>query len=126
MECSIDVDSDGERASCGSSYIRKARKEHKCDECRRTITKGEQYEVVTGRWSDRFDRYKTCADCLSIRKMFFSSWTIGSILDDIAYQIVEEWNGDVPEKCIIGLTPKAKDKIFALIEKTYGDDDENA
>ena len=48
----------------------KARKEHRCGECARTILKGEVYN----RWSGKFDgelfRYKTCAQCYEIRLAF--------------------------------------------------------
>lgn len=42
---------------------RKARKEHKCDECRRAIRPGEVYQYVSGKWDGRVGVYKTCLHC---------------------------------------------------------------
>ena len=44
----------------------KARKEHACCECRRTISKGEEYEHVSGKWDGHMDTFHTCAECADI------------------------------------------------------------
>jgi len=41
----------------------KARKEHKCECCRCSILKGEDYYRVAGNWSYGFYFYKLCATC---------------------------------------------------------------
>jgi hypothetical protein len=46
---------------------RKARKVHKCYECRRSIQIGDRYECWTGMFDGRIDRYKTCDDCAKLR-----------------------------------------------------------
>ncbi len=51
-----------------SAYTRKARKEHRCCECRGTIFKGETYHIFAGAWSGDFAEYKTCMDCEELRK----------------------------------------------------------
>lgn len=43
--------------------IKAARKEHHCDECRRTIRVGEPYHVVTGKSEFGLESYKTCPHC---------------------------------------------------------------
>lgn len=45
-----------------------ARKAHRCCECGVTITKGEQYQSVSGMWDGQFDRIKTCMPCVEIRR----------------------------------------------------------
>lgn len=42
----------------------RARKEHKCIECRRTIRPGEQYQRVFQVYDGHVGTYKTCTHCL--------------------------------------------------------------
>ncbi len=45
----------------------RARKRHWCCECRGNIQPGEVYERFSGIWEDP-DTFKTCADCIELRK----------------------------------------------------------
>jgi len=45
----------------------KARKRHKCCECRGWIEPGEFYERYDGIWDGRADCNKTCLDCVQLR-----------------------------------------------------------
>lgn len=53
--------------------IRKARKQHRCEECGGPILRGEQYEHVVGKW-DYVDTFKTCPRCLDLR-----TWTKNNV-----------------------------------------------
>lgn len=46
---------------------RKARKEHKCCECRGVIQVGETYNYHHGIWPDGPEQYKTCLECEALR-----------------------------------------------------------
>lgn len=59
---------DGEPPSCFVQIIRKARKPHKCYECRKEILKGVLYEYSSGIWDGRPDDFKVCMDCVNLRK----------------------------------------------------------
>ena len=49
--------------------IRKARKEHRCDECRGTIRVGERYRHVWGVWPDGVQKtHRACRQCLDALK----------------------------------------------------------
>lgn len=48
---------------------RKARKEHKCCECRKVIAKGETYIYSSGIWDHRPDSYKTCDRCDRVKTL---------------------------------------------------------
>lgn len=50
-----------EEPSVFIQHDRKARKEHKCCECGKTIEKGETYVVSSGIWDGKPDRFKQCA-----------------------------------------------------------------
>lgn len=43
-----------------------ARKQHRCDDCGGIITKGEGYRLQGGRYDDKWEWYKQCADCTFI------------------------------------------------------------
>jgi len=96
----------------------KARKEHRCCECRRIIKKGEQYNNTSGLWDGGWDTYKTCTDCESIRDALFCSF----IYETLWGQLSETFS-DSPEvpsaECMMKLTKPARDKVCDLIEKYW-------
>lgn len=47
---------------------RKARKQHKCSECRCSIFPGETYEYIFGIWGGYPQQYKNCEICIWTRK----------------------------------------------------------
>lgn len=54
-------------ASLCVTKIRKARIEHKCDECRSKINPGQAYEYTFGIWDGKRDYIKTCQYCVNMR-----------------------------------------------------------
>lgn len=47
---------------------RKARKEHRCCECRHVILAGAIYEYASGIWDGSPNSYKTCDRCVRLRE----------------------------------------------------------
>lgn len=45
---------------------RKAKKQHTCCECDRTIPKGESYFMLQGLWDGQWKNYKQCSTCHEI------------------------------------------------------------
>jgi hypothetical protein len=67
--------------------IRRARKEHKCYECRGRILPGEKYEYVRGKWEGEMDSFKTCQHCVDLKTWTNNNvpclcWAHGNIQDD--------------------------------------------
>lgn len=54
---------DTETATCALEFTPRARKEHRCDECRRTIAVGEVYYKLTGVCDGRGFTHKSCRRC---------------------------------------------------------------
>lgn len=52
---------------CYDCCVRKARKVHKCCECRGTIQAGEDYNYHHGVWEGEAASYKVCLDCEVLR-----------------------------------------------------------
>ena len=57
-----------EMARVYSCVMRKARRAHRCCECRGTIEPGEIYHYHKGIWDDGPASYKVCYDCEKLRK----------------------------------------------------------
>ena len=62
-------DCDGAPEICNTRWP-KAKKEHKCCECNRTILIGEEYERSSGKFDGSFWDEKTCNECAEIRIAF--------------------------------------------------------
>lgn len=67
--------------------LRKARKEHRCDECGRIIERGDTYENVHGKWDGRLDTFKTCSRCLALKEWVRTHvpcfcWAYGNVRED--------------------------------------------
>jgi len=56
-----------EMPSCYRETKRKARKEHKCCECRIKITAGTEYMYKSGVWDGNPQDYKMCMNCHEIQ-----------------------------------------------------------
>lgn len=98
----------------------KARKTHRCCECRRDIVKGEKYNLTTGKWDGEFSAYKVCSDCQSVIDQFFDKWTTGHIWEDLQEMIAEQ-DGDINQACVAKLTPRARGMVCDMIERIWQD-----
>lgn len=83
--CRVD---DADRVEMLQSGQRKARKEHRCDECGRTITVGEFYLYEGGVFEGDLQVYKTCAHCLVGRKWLWDNCG-GHIFTQVCEEIQE-------------------------------------
>lgn len=121
MECSCTVDSgyDGEAAEFCREVERKARKSHKCGECRRVINPGENYTYYVGKWDGEIGTHKMCSDCRSVVAEFFrNSFVFETIWEELSEHI-NSCEGDIPENCMLEVTPAARAKIAELIQSYY-------
>ncbi len=50
-----------------AAATRTARRAHQCEECRGSITLGDRYENVSGKWDGSFNTFKTCGHCVNLR-----------------------------------------------------------
>ncbi len=74
----------------------KARKEHRCGECWRTINVGERYEVHTGLYEGKWETYRWCAHCSASQKIYAEvdeceCWLYGDL-----WSPIQEAAGDMP------------------------------
>lgn len=64
MDCYCDYDPP---SVWSETNIKAARKQHKCEECGRTIEAGEPYNYVWGIWDGYDQTFKTCQNCKALR-----------------------------------------------------------
>lgn len=55
-------------ATCYREVTRRARKEHRCYECRAPIAIGESYTYISGIWAGGPDSFRWCLSCTALRK----------------------------------------------------------
>ena len=54
----------------------KAKKEHCCCECKKTINVGDEYVRITGKWDGVCRTYKTCLHCENLRHLMYKKFDI--------------------------------------------------
>lgn len=117
MSCEC-VYSEGEPCEFANVKYVKARKNHICTECKREIVKGEEYELIKGKFEGDLFTDKTCNDCLSVRRAFFCGGCAGQIWEEL-YIHFDENDGAVDWDCVKEITPRARERLFELIEKVW-------
>jgi len=64
---------------------RKARKIHKCCECKKDINPGQEYKYAVGKWEGEFNYYRWCLECdeikIYIMNRFSESIIFGELLE---------------------------------------------
>ena len=93
-----------------NTYTYKAKKEHKCCECRGKICVGEKYHSIFGIWEGEPYQFKTCSDCELLRNKMIAEVTLG---EPIAF-------GFLSEELIENSETKEYIKIFLDICKKRG------
>ena len=120
--CLVDVDIDDDGPSFFKTKNTKSIKKHKCCECKRTIEKGEEYEKASGMWDGRFDGFKTCSDCISLRKEFFTyGYYYGRIWEDFE-EHVDAVDAAISESCLSKLTPAARGRACDIIQAWWDEE----
>lgn len=77
-------DDDGESYQMADRQMRRARKEHRCTECNRTIAIGERHEVMKGLYDGHWDTHRVCAQCIEARR-----W-LAEVCEGWLYTTIEE------------------------------------
>lgn len=102
---------------------RRAKAEHECIECGRTITRGETYQRAIGKCEGDWFTAKTCADCHAIRDaLVCGGFLFGSLWDDIAEYVYPKWVRVSPMECLAKIESKAaRDKLSAGFDEWFAE-----
>ena len=100
-------------ASGGTRTTPKARKQHRCCECRETIEVGASYERQTLFWDGTAGTFKTCLSCAEIRD-HFSCQDGSGVLEELWNDLEENFFPGMVAggPCMEGLSPEAKGRLF--------------
>jgi hypothetical protein len=102
---------DDDPASFYETRKPRARKEHRCGECREVIRPGDLHEYVVGLWDGHFDSHRTCLSCVEIRDHFqCNGWLFGQLWEDLESNFFPTMTAGGP--CMTGLSPAAKARLF--------------
>ena len=120
MNCDVclssDFDGPNEFERCTTP---KARKEHKCEECRKVIAKGEVYERFTAKWDGAVTTTKTCLLCAEISTVFYCNGRVlGNLWGDMADYVFDRLT--VNSECFLKLSAAAKEKVLDRWRKWKG------
>jgi hypothetical protein len=97
----IDMDPYGETNDLHDSRTHRARVEHRCCECHRTILRGERYEYVSALSDGHFWAAKTCAECVGIRAaLVCGSWIYGDLWEAVEEEVFPVWQRTGPYDCL--------------------------
>lgn len=90
----------------------RARKQHRCGECRRVIEIGERYENCFQVYDGRPDINKTCLVCAEIRDHFAcgKGWIWGELWSDLEQAFFPDMKAG--GACMEGLSPAAKQTLI--------------
>lgn len=86
----------GDAPDFSTSTVTRARKPHRCCECRRVIAVGHLYERRTYKWEGTIFTDKMCAACARLGRAFSSvdpecgGWEVGSLLECVRELIRNE------------------------------------
>ena len=128
MECGCSIDNyyadygDGPKAF--DSKTRTARKEHRCCECHRTIKVGEQYRYESGVWENGPSSHKTCADCASVRDVYFCSFVFGEMWNALHENMTDVGADEWLDGRVNKLTPRARAGVINMVQMEWDREDE--
>lgn len=105
----------------------KARKDHKCEECRAVIPVGQKYQKIVGKVDGDFTETKTCLMCAEIREVFACGeiTVLGELWEDFRNAEVFERLTTASE-CFTKLSPPAKSFLLDRWRKWKGLQSANA
>ena len=104
----LDMDYEGSNEFYSDKMV-KARKAHRCCECRESIPVGDTYHYACGKSDGDFWTNATCATCHEIRAAFTcGSWVFTQLWEMVCAEMFPVWNTQGPYDCLAKLTtPKA-------------------
>lgn len=77
--------------------IRKARKEHRCSECKKPICKGEKHHYCVGKWDSKISQFRQHLDCYDLLREL-EKWSACCIAFGETEHYLDEYRRDMGYK----------------------------
>lgn len=121
MCCPLYGGDDCEGPEFFTQKIYTAKKDYHCCECSEAISASTKYEKTVGKWDGSLDTFRTCLSCMEIRDHF--NCGSGFLFQELWSQLEENFFPDMKAggPCMKGLSPEAKDRLFARRMAWYED-----
>ena len=119
MECSCFSVDNGDYVTVLAETKRKARKWHRCNECRGMIFPGQTYMDERYLFEGEVSTHKTCPCCMSVRDNLFCNFTYSQLwsdLEDFLWETAAYNTEGVPWEKLSRLTPVARAHVLLMIE----------
>lgn len=102
---------DFDRPKLASETTRKARKDHRCDECRRTIAKGECYQYHSLLFDGSWNTYRWCRHCAAAQGIAADlvdchCWLYSALWADLREHAQEERKNPALIRLVLGAQRK--------------------
>lgn len=115
---------DGDGPSAFWETTRKARKRHKCSECRGWIEIGEAYAYIRGIWDGEASSFKQCSDCVALIAWALARndcicFNYGQAHGDLIDDAYESGDAGYPAEIdgrIKAIRAKRRDPVLAAVE----------
>lgn len=126
MDCACVYVGDYDPPDSSHDKILCACKVHKCGECGCVIERGKMYERSWQVTAGDHSVFKTCMDCLSVRKAFFcDGWLFGGVWEQFWEYLQDAISGEYFSWSKLGqVTPAARADICKEIEEMWAEEEE--
>ena len=124
MECACFSSDCEDYVTMLGEHRRKARKTHKCGECRMPILPGQTYLEERFLFDGVVNTHRTCECCESIRTHLYCQFIFGEVWDELRDQLhyASHYTVDgVPWARFAKLTPEARERVLEVIEEIWED-----
>lgn len=115
MTCDVSLGGyDGDPAEFyNASVVKRCRKPHRCDECKRTIEPGESYERIVGKWEGDFETWIFCDECREISAEFSEGARTFNVLWD---EMRQNWSEGAHLQACLNRLSTAKAKAHMVVQ----------
>jgi hypothetical protein len=93
-----------------------------CDECEETLPAGtlREHEKYLNAKNEE-QEHTVCVNCLSVLDVFFCQDYYRTRIWEDVNDHIRELDGQISSECLLSLTPRARDKMFDLIQACWDD-----
>lgn len=94
---------DFDRPAVFEEVMRRARKLHRCGECRGIITPGCHYHESRGLWDGQWSTHKTCGACYVVAHTLLDCYAFGDLVECLDWDIDLDQRGSSARVALAGM-----------------------
>lgn len=94
---------DYERPAVFQEVKRRAKKRHRCGECRGLIEPGTAYHESRGLWDGQWSTHKTCGACYVVAHTLLDCYSFGDLVECLDWDIDLDRRGNSARVALAGM-----------------------